>query len=161
MNTPSRQVLYVDETRDEILVSLGWLEFREEIGIVVLSCRPNNLEDSLASAVADPVISHVDGLRATEFDGVVGDSDGCAVVGIDLGGLLRVSEAGEDGAFEIGVLGVDVEGSIFGLGGSAADSGDGAADWEDGAIENTLIVFGVAAVVEASSNGPGLLLGEV
>ena len=35
-----------------------------------------------------PVVVHIDGFRSTEFDGVFGDSDGCAVVAVDLGGLL-------------------------------------------------------------------------
>jgi hypothetical protein len=151
----------VDKTRDEILVSLGGLEFCEEICVIVCACRPNDFEDSLANAVTDPVVAHVDGLRATELDGVVGDSNRCAVVAIDLGGLLGVSEASEDNTFEVGMLGVDVEGGILGLRSGAADSWDGAADWEDGAIQDCQIVVGVAAEVEAASDRPCLLLGEV
>jgi len=137
------------------------LNFREEVGVIVLSCRPDHLEDSLAHSVSDPVVAHIDGFGPAELDGVVCDSYGSAVVGIDLCGRLGIAEAREDGAFEVGMLGVEVERCIFGLGCGAADGGDGAAERKDSAIEDIGGVVAVAAVVEASSDGTCALLGEM
>jgi len=139
-------------------VTLRRLELGEEICVVLFSCRPDHVEDFLADSVTDPVVSHVDGLGPAKLDGVVGDPYGSAVVGIDSGGWLRISEAGKNNSLEVGVLGVDVKSGILGLGGGAADGRDGAADWEDDAVQDIGGVAGIAAVVETSCYGSGLLL---
>ena len=65
---------------------------------------------------------HVNGLGSTELNGISRDADCSLVVCIDLGSGLRVVETSKDYAFEVSMLRVDEESSVFGLGRGTANS---------------------------------------
>ncbi len=63
----------------------------EVIGIVVETTAPVDDELAVGDAVFNPVETHVDGFGAALFDGIVGNSGGASIIGLDGGGRLRVT----------------------------------------------------------------------
>ena len=59
---------------------LSRLELGKVVCNIILSLRPDNFKNSLAHAIADPMVSHIDSFRAPELDCVVGDTYGSHVV---------------------------------------------------------------------------------
>ena len=82
----------VDEVRHQGAMHMDWKWFSEEVGKVIGSFDPDELELTLADAVAHPVEAHVNCFAAAYFEGIVGDADGTAVVTEDGGGGLRVAQ---------------------------------------------------------------------
>ena len=73
-----------------------WL--REKIGEVVGALAPGDDELALANAIADPVETHVNGLRAVQFDCVIGHADGACIVAENVRCGLWIAEGRGDGS---------------------------------------------------------------
>ena len=78
--------------------------FRAAISFVGLSLFPVDEKLTLADSVSDPIESHVNSFGAFLFDSVVCDTGGCAVVGLDWGGWLRMSELFETSSERAGLF---------------------------------------------------------
>ena len=90
--------------------------FGEIVGEIGFSGCPENLEVSLFDAIAYPVETHVDGPGALLVDGIVGDSAGGRVVGLNGRGVLWISHFVERGAKDFAFIRVDAEACDFGSG---------------------------------------------
>lgn len=107
---------------------------RKIIGEIVCAFAPVDQEMALAHPVADPVKTHIHGFGATLFDGVVCDTGGAGIVGLDGGCRLWMSHVAEGVAEHGGLFSIEEEGTKFGLGGRGEDGGhDGGVD-VDGAV---------------------------
>ena len=66
--------------------------FGEIVGIVLVAGFPVDTELALVDTVSDPVVAHVHGFGASDFDSVVGNAFRCGVVSLDWGGTwLRMA----------------------------------------------------------------------
>jgi len=99
-----------------------------EIGFVGVARAPVDKELELGGAVFDPMETHVDGLRALLFDGVIGKTARSGVVNLHGGAWLRVAHFFQGGADGNGLLAVDVGGSDFGFSSGAHDIAKNFAD---------------------------------
>ncbi len=90
--------------------------FGEIVGEIGFSGCPENLEVSLFDAITYPVESHVDGPGALLVDGIVGDSAGGRVVGLNGCGVLCVAHLVECSAKDFAFFCVDEEACDFGFG---------------------------------------------
>ena len=70
----------------------------------------------LAYKVSDPMEAHANGFRSFLFDSVVRDTSGSAVVGLNRGCRLRMTEFFEACAERTGSISIVKEGSDFGFG---------------------------------------------
>ena len=153
INTPSHHLLRFGEDRFKHDLAFGRLSFCKIVGDVVFSLRPQDFKNSLAHAIADPVIAHVDGFGSAKFYCVVCDSDSSHIIRVESCCWLSVTEGFEDGAFEVSMLRVDIERSILSFGRSATDCWNGAADYENRGIDVVVGVALVAEVVLAAGDG--------
>jgi hypothetical protein len=72
--------------------------FREVVGHVGRAAFPVDDELALADADADPVEAHVNGFGALLSDGVIGNTHGTLIVGLDGCGGLGMAQFGKGGA---------------------------------------------------------------
>lgn len=70
----------------------------EVIGEIVFAFGPIDKKMALADAITDPIKTHVDGLGATLFDGVIGNAGSTSIVSVNTCGILRVSKFGQSDA---------------------------------------------------------------
>ena len=105
--------LCVYQAADQILMSCAWLNLCKKVGIICATCWPDDVENILACFIPNSVISHVVWLWFLELNRIVSYADCRNVIGIDRCWLLWVVKSGQDRAFEVGVLAVDVEWGIF------------------------------------------------
>ena len=77
---------------------------------------PVDKELALAYTVSDPIEAHVNGFRSFLFDSVVGDTSGSAVVGLNRGWWLGMTEFFEACAEWAGFFSIVKEGGEFGFG---------------------------------------------
>jgi hypothetical protein len=76
------------------LVMGSWVVFGEVISLIEGAGFPMDDELFLSGAVADPIKAHVDGFGALLLDGIVDDTFGAGVVGLNGSGWLWVAEIG-------------------------------------------------------------------
>lgn len=76
------------------------------VGKVFVALAPVDKEVALTDAVSYPIETHVHGLGAALFDGVVADAGGAGVVGLDGSGWLWVMHVFEDGSEHGCLLGI-------------------------------------------------------
>jgi len=93
----------------------------EVVSEIVLTFGPVDEELALMNAIADPVELHVHCLGATLFDGVIGDSGGCTVVGLHWCRALLETEFFQSSANRYGFLAVVEEAGGFRFGGAGDD----------------------------------------
>ena len=101
--------------------TLRWWEAGEVVGFVDAAFLPINVVLPLSYSVADPVESHVNGLRTFLFDSVVGNPGGGAVVSLYGGGWLGMAHFGEGCSDGTGVFEVVEEAAEFHLQGTCKD----------------------------------------
>ena len=73
-----------------------WMRLGVVIGQISATLLPRHIEFFLLDLVSNPVVAHVDGLRALEFDVRVCDTYRTLVVADDGGCVLWVTESGQD-----------------------------------------------------------------
>ena len=100
----------------------------EVVCFVGCSRFPEDMELLLADSIFQPVESHVDGLGMFHFDGVIGDSRGSVVVGLDRSGWLWVAHLSKGVANGAGLFRIEEEGTEFGLGGTGHDGANDVAE---------------------------------
>ena len=121
-------LLGMDEAADKVLMSGARLDLCKEIGIVGFAGRPDDVENISARAISKPVVAHIVRFGFSELDCIVSDSDCGYVICVDDSRRLWIAEGGQDCAFEVGMLTVDVERGILGFGSGAAYGSDRAAE---------------------------------
>ena len=141
------------------------------VGKVFVALAPVDKEVALTDAVSYPIETHVHGLGAALFDGVVADAGGTCVVGLDGSGWLGVSHVLEDGSEHGGFLAIVEEGCEFCFGGGGEDRDEdggenvyGAVVWWWGSVGRWYFggVGETRAHVEvAACSGACVFLGEV
>ena len=72
-------------------VALHGLDLGEEICDVVFTFGPEHFEDTLANAIPDPMVAHVDRLGAPELHCIVGYPHCCHIVCVYMGRRLLVT----------------------------------------------------------------------
>ena len=98
--------------------------FGEIVGLVGRSRFPEDMELLLADTIFQPIESHVDCLRVFHLDGVIGNSGGGAIVGLDGSCWLRMSHLSKGVANGASLFGVEEQGTEFGLSGTGHDCTD-------------------------------------
>ena len=88
---------------------------------ISLSWGPIDLELALGDAVAEPVKAHVNGFGSILLDGVVEDTIGSAVVGLDRGRMLPESQFNESDSVGDCHTGIEVASTEFGFSGIGED----------------------------------------
>ena len=62
--------------------------FGKIVGFVGAALAPKNVELFLMHMITDPIKAHIDGLGSFLFDGVIGNTSGCAIISLNRGGRL-------------------------------------------------------------------------
>ena len=106
----------VDEELHEGLVDVDREWFCKEVSEVVGALAPFDDELALSDAVADPMETHVNGLRTVQLDRAVGDADSTCVVTEDGCGWLGIAEGASDVAQPNTDAGEHVEACVFAFG---------------------------------------------
>jgi len=139
------------EVTFELLVTMNGESLGEEVGEVVGTRAPIDVKIAITYAITYPVIPHVDGFRTFGLHSVISDANRASVVAEDGYRFLWVTEGEKDGAEPRGVLRVEEESGVFGLGDGRADGRYDRTDGEEGSIDGYGVV-GVATVEEATSD---------
>ena len=116
------------------LMVSGRMVLGKIVGPVSGTGPPEDVEVALARAVAKPVEAHINGFGATLFDGVIDNATGGVVVGLKRGWRLGVTQFGQGHANWANILGIEKEGTQFGLGGAGNDLAHGLTQDMDGAV---------------------------
>jgi hypothetical protein len=92
-----------------------WMVFRKVVGEIVGAFTPVNDKLLLGDVVAHPVEAHVNGFRPALFYSYVAYPCCTGIVGLDGGWWLGVSHVNEGCAQPRCILGVEEQGTKFGL----------------------------------------------
>ena len=87
--------------------------FREVVGQVFRAWCPINVKLFLVDTILQPVEAHVNRLRLTLLDLLVGETDCCGVIELDGGGGLGMAHFVEGSSDLCGILGVRESGGDF------------------------------------------------
>ena len=127
------------------------------VALVLWARHPIMPKLELHDAIAEPVESHVHGIRALGGDGVVDHAEGRGVVGLDRGGGLRVAHFGECVPGGDRRAAIYIEGADFGLRGGRHDGLDDLRDGEDAAVVRRVGgVIGEGKMAAGATAGAGL-----
>ena len=145
--------------------------FGEVVGEIVGAAAPVDDELALADAVADPVETHVDGLGAALFDGVVYDPGGAVVVYLKGSGGLRMAHVVEGSAEHDALFGIEEGGAEFSFRRRGENNPHDGAESVDGAVlggqdgvgsgRDMRVGNGAAEVEVAASTATRFWLGQI
>ena len=126
--------------------------FREVVGQVFRAWCPINVKLFLIDTILQPVEAHVNRLRLTLLDLLVGEADCCGVIELDGGGGLGMAHFVEGSSDLCGILGVRESGGDFRFGGGAQDLALDVGFDEDGAIGDFVLGWVVSQVEEPTGS---------
>lgn len=116
INTPSRiKVWVVQIVWPHRLVMMGRMVLGEVVGIIVGSFFPMHKELPLFDAVSCPIIPHINRLRSFLLYGIIDDSFGAGIIGLDWSWRLGVAKVFQSCAEDTGFLRIMEESADFGF----------------------------------------------
>lgn len=141
-----------------LLVMRRGVMFGVVIGHVGTTRGPNDAVLVLVDAILDPVVAHVDGTGSLLLDSIVGDTDGCGVVGVDECGCLGVAHVEEGLSNDNAFFGVDKECADFGFGSGGGNVAEDTSEAQDGSVESSgVIVVAKEEVATSTTAGFGFV----